>query len=626
MKKSKKAINWDRVLKSLEIERLSHALFMAPKNCIDLRAPHQRWDRLAAGETLFLSGSVQSVDLMDKDGNPTASPFPRQAKIVWRDADGIEYPMRIFHGAKPWKKIIPGSVVCFLGQIDDFHGSRQVKFEDFVRDSGYVRPVYAGTPGLISGDDLNRLVRKALRDPSAINECVEAIHAESGATESLLELGYKNASELLTHLHRPCTPDECARAIEAAKQLSIRVLKHSARMDFGPAGIVPNLLDLMRDAARQWPEPPSDAQRRALGSIAKILGAGRATRTLLLGDVGAGKTRVFATPVAAFARAGRRCAILAPNAPVAMQIAEQLRRLWPDLSVGLCTSSLRDSEAPVLVGTTALISDIQESSERFALLVVDEQHKFSVDQRDLPVDHVIEATATPIPRSLALAEAGGWNLVTIDRSAIQRHIRSHMMGEAERPELQKLAIDHVRSGRRIVYVYPVVESDAEESVLRAHERLNAHFRPIGGALLLHGKMPEAEKAKSVQAFKDGACPVLVCTTAVEVGLDVPGIGLLVVLHADRYGASQLHQMRGRIARDGGDGDFVMYIGDRQPGAKSMDRLRQVVACPDGLELARRDLDARGVGALLGDRQSGRARTLFLRSKVGLADLRSHTNP
>lgn len=617
----KNAINWAKILKSMEIERLHQALLIAPSDCIDLRVPHTRWADLPVDATLFMSGHLASIAFEDADGKPTNSPYPRLARVEIRDADGIHYAMKIF-GAKPWKKIPVGAGIRFLGRFSEFHGKRYAQFESWVRESGFVEPQYAGLRGMVSGDNLRRLVRKALRDPSAVSECVDAVHAPPGAREALNELGYVDAAELLRCLHQPETPEQCHHAIQAARSLSLRVLALTARRDFGSATPEPGILDSMRLAAKEWPQPPSEAQRRALGKIARILMSERATRTLLLGDVGAGKTRVFATPVAALARAGRRCAVLAPNAPVAQQIVDQFKALWPDLSVGLCTASLRESEARVLVGTTALVSEISAMSDRLALLVVDEQHKFSVDQRDLPVDHVIEASATPIPRSLALAEAGGWHLVTIDQSAIKRQLTSHLVDHAERSTLQKMAIKHIQAGRRVVYVYPVVQSETDQSVLRAHERLHAHFSPIGGALLLHGRMPESEKIATVQAFKEGRSAVLVCTTAVEVGLDVPDIGMLVVMDADRYGTSQLHQLRGRLARNGGEGDFVMYLGTRQPGPKAFARLRDVVDCDDGLELARRDLDARGIGALLGSQQSGRARTLFLHSKVGLDDLRS----
>lgn len=617
---AKKNVNWPKILKALEIESLAQALLVSPADCLDLRKPHSRWSSLALDQDLFLDGHIDSVEFQDGEGHPTRSPYPSRAKILLHDADGVPFSMTVF-GAKPWKTIAAGSGVRFVGRITEFHGKRHVQFGSFVRESGFVLPQYQGVQGMVAGTDLRRLVRKALQDTAAFDGCVNAIHEIPGACDVLIELGYVDAGVLLRHLHQPQTPEQCREAVRAAKALSLRVLQSNARRDFGAVAPAHQMLDAMRKAVAEWPQPPSDAQRRALGRLARILSGDRASRTLLLGDVGSGKTRVFATPVAAFARAGRRCAILAPNAPVAQQIMEQLHNLWPDLSVGLCTASLRESDARVLVGTTALVSEIEALPERLALLVVDEQHKFSVDQRDLPVDHVIEASATPIPRSLALAEAGGWHLATIDRSAIQRSLHSHLMGESARTNLQRMALNHIRAGRRVVYVYPVVQADTDQSVIRAHERLDAHFAPIGGALLLHGKMSEESKIAAVEAFKRGDSRVLVCTTAVEVGLDVPGIGLMVVIDAGRYGASQLHQLRGRLARDGGEGDFVMYL-DGQPGAKTLARLRDVEACDDGLELARRDLNTRGVGALLGSQQSGRARTLFLRAKVSLDDLRA----
>jgi ATP-dependent DNA helicase RecG len=612
---------WAKVLKSLEIDRLSQALLIAPIDCVDLRAPVLEWGRVKIGSRAFLRGKVDAIEFQNSAGVRTSSPYPARAHIEMRDGTGTVYVMKIF-GAKEWRRVSGGAIVDMVATVSEFHGKRQIQFESFVVASGFVLPRYAGVRGMVSGDRLRLLVHKALANDAAIAECANEIAAYKSSSASLRQFGYRSPRDLLLDLHRPQTPEKCALAIRAAKVLSLRALAESAQVDFGAAEPVSDLLPLMRDAAQSWPQAPSPSQRKALGRLAAILGGNRSTRNLLLGDVGSGKTRVFLTPVVAMARAGRRCAILAPNAPVAQQIFAQIREIWPDVSAGLCTASLRETQSLVLVGTTALLSEVETMGERLAILVVDEQQKFSVGQRTLPVDHVIEATATPIPRTLALADAGGWNLVTIEQSAIQRELTTHLFQAEDRPLLQRMAADHLRAGRRVVFVYPVVK-DKDNSAMTAHARLDAHFSSAGGALLLHGRMKEADKLDAVAQFKAGTSRVLVCTTAVEVGLDVPGIGLLAVMSADNYGVSQLHQLRGRLARDGGVGDFVMYVGgDRDASDRALSRLRSVLDCGDGLSLARRDVATRGVGSLLGDAQSGKVRSLFIREKIGLEELRA----
>lgn len=612
----------DRTIKALDLESHHDALFVAPIGCTDLRAPTMEFADIKPGATTYFRAVIHDIICQDRDGNPTKSPYPAQAKIDLVDSSGLHARLTIF-GASNIKGLSTGDEIGFIAKVGyPKKTTVNLFFLEMIQVDGYVRPEYAGVSGQVSKNAVREFVQSSFDDPSIFLHCVEKIAAVPNATSRLLSRGFKSPQALLHGLHRPQSMHECQAAIACAADLSAESLRAMARIDHGSACSPPGILDAMVDASRQLPGRLTGDQRRALWELSKLFASGTASRTLLFGDVGTGKTRVYLIAAIAFARLGIPSVVLAPNAPLSEQIIAQVRTAWPDVPCGLCTASIKDSSALLRVGTTALLGEIDGAGARLGLLVVDEQHKFSVGQRSIPADHVIEVSATPIPRTLALAEAGGWGLIAMKEAPVVKNIRSHILASSDRMSINALAVHCIQSGRRVVYVYPLVQDGGPKSAITAHAKLDAYYKDYGGASLLHGQMKDAEKTRAVDAFKGNGPKVLVCTTAAEVGLDVPGIGLMVVMEPHRYGASQLHQMRGRLARDGGQADFVMYIGDDSVTSRSMKRLEDVRDCHDGLELSRRDLETRGIGALIGAEQSGRQRTLFLRRGVTLSGLRA----
>lgn len=611
----------DRVFQALDLESPQDALFVSPAGCTDLRAPVVEFADIKPGVATYFRAAIHDIARQDRDGNPTKSPYPAQAKVDLIDSSGLRARLTIF-GASNIKGLSPGDEIRFIAKVGyPQKNAIQLFFLEMIPVDGYIRPEYAGVSGQVSKNAVREFVQSSFDDPSIFLHCVEKIAAVPNATPRLLSHGFKNPQALLHGLHRPQSVHESNAAIACAADLSAEALRAMARIDHGSACSLPGILDAMVNASRQLPGRLTGDQRRALWELSKLFVSGAASRTLLFGDVGTGKTRVYLIAAVAFARLGVSSVVLAPNAPLSEQIIAQVRKAWPDVPCGLCTASIKDSSALLRVGTTALLGEIDGTDDRLGLLVVDEQHKFSVGQRSIPADHVIEVSATPIPRTLALAEAGGWGLIAMKESPVAKNIRSHILASSDRTSINALAVHCIQSGRRVVYVYPLVQ-DGPKSAITAHAKLDAYYKDYGGASLLHGQMKDADKTRAVDDFKGYGPKVLVCTTSAEVGLDVPGIGLMVVMEPHRYGASQLHQMRGRLARDGGRADFVMYIGDDPVTPKSMKRLEDVRDCHDGLELSRRDLEARGIGALIGAKQSGRQRTLFLRRGVTLSGLRA----
>jgi ATP-dependent DNA helicase RecG len=380
------------------------------------------------------------------------------------------------------------------------------------------------------------------------------------------------------------------------------------------------------------------AQRRALGEILADMAGGRQMARLLQGDVGSGKTAVAAAAVFAAARSGYQSAFMAPTEILARQHFLNLRQyLFPlgiscELLLGTMTTRERReakarvaaSEAMLAVGTHALIQD-GVSFDRLGLAVIDEEHRFGVEQRrkllaDAP--HVLVMSATPIPRSLALTYYGDLELSIIDELPPGRKpVTTLLYNASRRGEVYRLVTEEIRKGRQAFLVTPLVEeSEALGEVVsttRMFEDLPKLLPPECRIAMLHGRMPGSEKDEVMERFRRHEFDLLVATTVVEVGVDIPNATLMVIENAERFGLSQLHQLRGRVGRGEADSTCVLVAGDRS--RKTQKRLEVIKRSSDGFEIAEKDLELRGPGELRGTRQSGLP-DLVLGDLVGDGDL------
>jgi ATP-dependent DNA helicase RecG len=415
------------------------------------------------------------------------------------------------------------------------------------------------------------------------------------------------------------------RALQFARVASVSEIQDQARLGTKHPSLRSQYSidsELIRGVGEQT-EQLSDAQRRALNTIRRAINHYQAARILLNGDVGSGKTLVFLLAAAAVARTSRQAvAVMVPSELVARQIHNEALRRFPDLSPTLHVSDFIGNSVGSLmhIGTQALLH--RKTHEAYAAIVIDEQQKFSVEQRTQlagPKTHVIEASATPVPRSLALALFKGWVQALIDTVPVQKMISSHVIRDpGQRMDVIRLVQKHLSAGNKVIFLYPRVQGTSE-SVVERSKLLSERFP--GKVVTIHGKLKADEKVAELSRFRSGECPIAVASTAVEVGVDVPNIGLMVVSSADRFGATQLHQLRGRLVRNGGTGDFVMYVGDScsRDAIKRLDTVRRLSS---GFELAEADLEMRGFGDVLGELQSGKSRSTFLLTKLTAADFLS----
>lgn len=378
----------------------------------------------------------------------------------------------------------------------------------------------------------------------------------------------------------------------------------------------------------------TDAQHRVVAEISDDLARSHPMHRLLQGDVGSGKTVVAALAAAQAIDAGAQVALMAPTEILAEQHVVKLRSWLEPLGVtvswlsgSLGARAKRDAvaraqsgETHLLVGTQALIQD-HVSFPRLGLIIVDEQHRFGVGQRlalsrkgeaHTLVPHQLNMSATPIPRTLAMTVFADLDVSVIDALPPGRTpVVTKLLADTRRTEVLQRIGQAARLGQQVYWVCPLVEeSEAIElqNAVDTFERMRAELPDLRVGLV-HGRLTPAEKAQVMTAFRAGEVQVLVATTVIEVGVDVPNASLMVIEHAERFGLAQLHQLRGRVGR--GSAESVCVLLYQAPLSHvARDRLRAMFETTDGFEIARRDLAQRGPGEFLGKRQSGLALLRF----------------
>ena len=473
-----------------------------------------------------------------------------------------------------------------------------------------IAPVYPAAGG-IGPALLRRILDTILEKMDLPREVPETLPADLLARRGLPPLG-----EALQALHAPegGDPEELNRRRSPAHvrliyqellelQLGLALLRDREREEKRTRHYAVD--DRLRDVARSiLPFPLTRAQKRALREIVADLQGPRPMLRLLQGDVGSGKTIVAALALVVALENGYQGAFMAPTQLVAEQHFASLQRLLGDrYRVGLFTGARRPAgEVQLAVGTHALI---QEGIEfrNLGLAVVDEQHRFGVAQRGRlrakgETPDMLVMTATPIPRSLALAAWGDLDVSTIDELPPGRTpIATEVLPVKKRREVYKRLREELKAGGRAYVVFPVIEEGVEEMGERVREYLSDFPSAV-----LHGRMPPPERERTMTAFAAGEVRILVSTTVIEVGVDVPEATWMVIESAERFGLAQLHQLRGRVGRGSRPSRCIALHGKLSESGER--RLKAFEETTDGFRIAEEDLAIRGPGELLGLRQAG----------------------
>lgn len=518
-----------------------------------------------------------------------------------------------------------GQEYLFYGRVQGCGRARQMispqaeKVAENDQNPGRIVPVYPLTAGLTQRD-MARVTEAAL--DAVPGDCPDPL-------PEVLRVKYRlpDAADALAAIHRPKNREDVneARRRMVFEELfllccGLQQLRERRRADSG----ILFRGDRLEEFFAALPFAPTGAQRRAIMEIAADCASGRPMNRLVQGDVGSGKTVVAAALCALAAQNGWQAAFMAPTEILAAQHAETLSPMLGKLGL-TCTlltgsmtaaqkraalAAIESGAANVVVGTHALI---QQSVvfHRLGAVIADEQHRFGVAQRaalsakgEMP--HVLVMSATPIPRTLALIMYGDLDVSILDETPPGRSpVETYAVGENMRRRITAFIEKQLAAGGQVYVVCPLVEDGDGDSRLKSAEQhakdLQAQL-PHRRVAVLHGRMKNAEKDAVMRDFAAQKYDILVATTVIEVGVDVPNANLMVVEDADRFGLSQLHQLRGRVGRGTRQSYCVFFGADK--GATARERLKILCKTNDGFEIARADLSQRGPGDFFGRRQHG----------------------
>ena len=624
-----------RALHEYGISDVLELLMTYPRRWVD-RTNQQRVADAALGEEVLLVVEVRGVEERQMRN--------RRKMVNVRVGDGTG-TLRITFFNQPWRarQLTVGLVVAIHGKVEDYRGSLQMTnpVVDLIGDrTGRIVPIYPQSEKVrITTWELAALVDQALR------RCESRGLADPLSIADQERLGLIGRFEALKSIHGP---DSMADATAARRRLAfdellrvqvelVRRKRELERTSQGIEHVVGG--ELVERFVGALPFPLTMAQRRAIDEIATDMASPQPMHRLLQGDVGAGKTIVAVAALLNAVSGGHQGALMAPTEVLAEQHGSGVKALLDGLvvvdgdnlfgerplRVELLTNrvtgqdrrevlaGLADGSVDIVIGTHALIQEGVEFGSLGAV-VVDEQHRFGVEQRaalraksDGVVPDLLVMTATPIPRTAAMTVYGDLEVSALDelppgRTPIATHWAAGPLSEAN---VWASVRDEVETGRQAYVVCPLIEESENLEVASAEETFE---QLAAGELsnvrvgLLHGRMSSAEKEATMEAFRARELDVLVATTVIEVGVDVPNATVMVVLDADRFGIAQLHQLRGRVGR--GEHASTCWLMTTSEDANP--RIEALVASTDGFELAEIDLELRGEGTLMSSAQKGRS--------------------
>lgn len=617
-------------LQRLGVTQVQDLLFVLPLRYED-RTRVVRIGDLVPGMRATVEAEIQLTEIV----------YRRRRQLLSRISDGSGFlTLRFFNfTAAQQKRLARGTRLRCFGEVrrgplglEMVHpeyselGPRAAPLEEALT------PIYPLTEGITQAR-LRALINQALQELSR--------NVRDWVPQQVLQpLGLPSLADALAYMHRPPRDAELSElaagrhpaqrrlAFEEllAHHLSLKLLKQSAKTD--PAFPLDDPEGLADRFIKSLPFPLTSAQARALKEVQADLRGNVPMVRLVQGDVGCGKTIVAAAAAASAAGSGLQAALMAPTELLAEQHYKNFQAWFHPLHLFVTRVSgsqparerrsaleaIASGEARIIVGTHALFQEGIDFAQ-LALIIVDEQHRFGVQQRLRLQEkgrkhgrfpHQLIMTATPIPRTLAMTAYADLDISVIDELPPGRTpVQTVVVPEQRRDQVVMRIHEAVRAGRQAYWVCPLIEESEELRSQAAEETAAALAEALPGVQvgLVHGRMPPAKKDQAMLAFKAGKIQVLVATTVIEVGVDVPNATLMVIENAERMGLAQLHQLRGRVGRGTAASTCVLLY--RPPLSElARERLKVLRETNDGFEIARRDLELRGPGELLGTRQTG----------------------
>lgn len=617
---------------SLGPKQTWQSAFLLPNSWDDLRFPITQFNQnFMNGSNLLFHGRL--------NGDPQVifgSSVPRMTGSIV-DQSGFAVSFVAFGDSRDLQQALNDNAdnLYLMAHVSYYKEALNLKDLEVVdpRWVGRLRPRYAGKPRYVRPEQVRDTVVGLLREalPMASSKLAEAMNMSPSQVIQLAGAeGADTIERLIINAHLPRSVElgiAAQRGLELlAASKAIKVAKDQLPKPNGdPMVTTPQPLGAWQPWADQLPFKLSDNQQAATEEIVNDMRSPKPMRRLLSGDVGYGKTAVFSIAAATIYGAGGRVVILLPNETLAEQAAREIISFWPQLNddlqlvVGSTDTSIDLTKFRWLVGTTALLF---RDVGGFHLTVVDEQQKFSREQREQLLKshtHLLEATATCIPRSQALIQFGGFTSTILDVPPIPRNIITGIRYFNDRRQLFLDAKATLEAGDQVLVVYPrkgesKKKGDVEDVGIHDVEAAAGAWEKLwpGQVRIAHGGRKDVENEQALLDMREGVAKVLVATTVVEVGVNIPRLRRVIIVHPHRFGLSTLHQIRGRVARTGGEGHCDLYLPEPPKKEDSLQRLEVLVRTQNGFEVAHEDLMIRGCGNLSSNskQQKGAGETIL----------------
>lgn len=637
--------------KELGIRTIGDLIRLYPFRYIDKSSFVRICDARPDMAYIQIRATVRRIDLYGNGATSMEAAATAQLKYstvkrmsVWVEDGSGEMEMVFFKGIK-WmhEKLKPGMTFIFFGKPTAFNGKINIVHPEVdtadnrteIKTTGAgatMTGVYTSTEKLknggITGKVMNKLMESALN--KGLHEIEESLPEYIMKQQGLVPLHFA-----LRNIHFPTDAISLEKAryrlkFEELFYLQLSLLKQKyirSREDQGIA--MPRVGEAFNRCYEALPFPLTGAQKRVITEIRNDLRSGHQMNRLLQGDVGSGKTMVAVLTALIAIGNGYQACIMAPTEVLAQQHFKNIQKFLTPTGVksALLTGSsktkerkeihqgLEDGSIGIIVGTHALLEDVVVF-RNLGLAIIDEQHRFGVEQRSrlwkkssagVP-PHVLVMTATPIPRTLAMTLYGDLDVSVIDELPPGRKpVQTIHATEGKRPALYKFMKDQIALGRQIFVVYPLINEteklDYQSLEAGAEEIMNKFPFPDYKTAVVHGKQLNDVKQFNMDAFAAGRADILVATSVIEVGVDVPNASVMVIESAERFGLSQLHQLRGRVGR-GSEKSYCVLMTGHKLSKESRHRIELMCATENGFELAEEDMKMRGPGDLEGTQQSG----------------------
>jgi ATP-dependent DNA helicase RecG len=617
-------------LEKVGINNAHEALLTVPRKYLDFSTqvdPKSLGAHL--GERVNIELKVTSPPCADLS-DPTKSRF----KVEAMDRARKTHRMMVFGLLKwsPWKHVNQDEIIRVSAKVTEFNGSAYLNSPELIQDEhwGRVVPVYRSVPGRLSGEKFALGVSQALGTRYAIeNAMLQIRQAFDGMSEAEIKMltGLRwSLIQVVSALHAPKSFQHAQWAAMAAKKLAVAAVRHKAAKTTNRAFDTKSVIRIDHEKvdAMLFDLPMrltagAGGQIDAIQGICDALAAPHPMDALLSADVGTGKTIMYMIPSVIAQSQGKKVAIMIPNGLLVEQVAAEFRLLYPRTPIqlvdGIKSKDVPWDVNPILIGTTGIIGLAATVGWVPDFLIIDESQKTSRAQRDaLRASHtnVLESTATALPRSLALILHGGKQLIQVSKQHAEKRIVTRVVGASDKQDMLRAIRETIASGKRAALIYPKVSGNDENDKLSV-QNAGATWEKFfpGKVAVLHGKMKDEDKFRIMAAVKDGVYPLLCASSIIEVGTTIKDLALLIVVCAERYGLSTLHQFRGRLVRHGGDGTCLLYSPDPIED-DTLERLKLMEKTNNGFELAELDCSQRGFGDLgsESDDQSGASFTIF----------------